>query len=98
MYLFNFQGNDLYSSRNGVTQSRNNTQWEAAAHMNKLPHNLLHEMLGNESSLDDMCHPRNDLGTWFGAFGLWNFSNVVPGTLEITEGWTRPTRTHQVGN
>ena len=35
---------------------------EAAAHMNKLQHNLLQEMQGNESSLDDMCHLGNDLG------------------------------------
>ena len=81
MYLFTFQENDLYSFRNGVTQSRNNAQWEAAAHTNKLQHNLLHEMQGNESSLDDMCHLGNDLGTWFGAFCSWNFSNVVLGTL-----------------
>ena len=86
MDLCIFQESDLYFSRNGITQSRINAQWKAAAHMNKLQHNLLHEMLGNESSLDDMCHLGNDLGTWFGAFCLWNFSNMVLGTLEITEG------------
>ena len=81
MDLFTFQENDLYFSRNGETQSRYYAQWEAAAYMNKLHHNLPHEMLGNESSLVDICHLGNDLGTWFGAFCSWNFSNVVLWTL-----------------
>ena len=81
MNLFTFQENDRYFSRNGATQSRDNAQWEAAAHMNKLQHNLLHEMQGNESLLDDMCHLGNDLAIWFAAFCSWNITNVVLGTL-----------------
>ena len=63
--------------------------------MNKLQHNVLHEMQGNEFKLDDMCHLGNDLGTWFGAFCSWNFSKMVLWTFEK---WTGPTTTHQVGN
>ena len=48
MDLFTFQEDDFCFFRNGVTQSRYNAQWEAAAHMNKLQHNLQHEMQGNE--------------------------------------------------
>ena len=53
MDLFTFQENDLYFSRNGATQSRNIDQWEAAAHMNKLQHNLLQRMSKSELSGDD---------------------------------------------
>ena len=46
MDLFTFYGDDFHISRNGVTQRGNEALWEAAAHTNRLQHNLLQEMLG----------------------------------------------------
>ena len=44
MDLFTFQGDDFHIFRNGVTQTVNEALWEAAAHINKLQHNLLQEL------------------------------------------------------
>ena len=44
MDLFTFQGDDFRIFRNGVTQTVNEALWEAAAHINKLQHNLLQEL------------------------------------------------------
>ena len=46
MELFTFHGDDFHISRNGVTQVDNEALWEAAAHTNRLQHNLLQGMRG----------------------------------------------------
>ena len=60
MDLFIFHEHDLYFFRNGATQSRLNAQWEAAAHMNKLPHNLLQRMSESELPGDDFGYLEGD--------------------------------------
>ena len=53
MDLCTFQESDPHFSRNGETQSRYKCSVEAAAHMNKLQHNLLQGMSESELSGDD---------------------------------------------
>ena len=80
MDLFTFLGNDLYFPRKGETQSRYNALWEAAAHMNKLQHNLLQRMSESETLGDDFGY-LEEICDMFGS--LWLVELLECGHVDL---------------